>query len=57
MIVPRIILAGLLVIILLGLGIPARADSSHLDTPEAQSAFAEASSTQGVVLVDLYADW
>jgi hypothetical protein len=57
MIFPRTVLAGLVVLILLSLEIHARADQSRLEPLEAKSAFAEVSSTQGVVLVDLYADW
>ena len=57
MIVPRTILTGLVALMLVGFGVHARAESSHLETLEAESAFTELSSTEGVVLVDLYADW
>jgi hypothetical protein len=58
MIVRRTAPASLVAVILLGLALhAAQADDSHLETLEAESPFAEVSSTEGVVLVDLYADW
>ena len=57
MIVPRTVLTGLVSLILLGVGIHAKAENSHLETLEAKNAFTEVSSSDGVVLVDLYADW
>jgi hypothetical protein len=57
MIVPRTVLTGLATLTLLGFGIHARAENSHLEMLEAKDAFTELSSTEGVVLVDLYADW
>lgn len=57
MMVPRTAPASLVAVILLGLALYAQADDSHLEILEAESPFAEVSSTKGVVLVDLYADW
>jgi hypothetical protein len=51
------VFATLVAFTLLGSGVTARAESNPLENLDGETAFAEIAGSEGLVLVDLYADW